>query len=120
MYTRLYWFFYRRRDRVLLTLFIAFIVIVVYSKSQSKSPSDSSSIDKPKAPRRLNKIRINRETYQIPEPCRGCPGENGSGVTLTVLILILLLKILSLRILGGRIQRFGCSEKKRIFQFTSQ
>ena len=33
---------------------------------------------------RVGKSRINRETYVIPEPCQGCPGENGQGVQLTV------------------------------------
>jgi hypothetical protein len=31
------------------------------------------------------KIRINRETYTIPEQCQKCPGENGGGVVLTVI-----------------------------------
>lgn len=94
MYARLYWFLYRRRDRLLLILLVAFIVIVIYSKNQSKSPSNSPTIDKPKIPRRVNKVRINRETYQIPEPCRGCPGENGAGVTLTVFYSMTFLRIL--------------------------
>jgi len=27
---------------------------------------------------------INMQNYKIPEPCHGCPGENGSPVYLTV------------------------------------
>ena len=30
------------------------------------------------------KRRPDRQTYTIPEPCLGCPGENGLGVSLTV------------------------------------
>ncbi len=30
------------------------------------------------------KNRINRETYTTPEPCKGCPGEDGQGVQLSV------------------------------------
>jgi hypothetical protein len=36
----------------------------------------------------LKKIRINRETYTIPEPCHGCPGEDGQGVQLNVIFVI--------------------------------
>ena len=84
MYSRLYWFLYRRRQKILLTIFIGFIVFVFFSKGQSKSRSNSSAVDKPKSQVRRNQVRINRETYQIPEPCVNCPGENGAAVFLTV------------------------------------
>ncbi len=43
--------------------------------------------DRPKRTYDVKKVRINRETYTTPEPCQGCPGENGQGVQLTVIYL---------------------------------
>lgn len=88
MYSRIYWFLYRRREKILLVIFIAFFVFILFSKSQSKSSSKSAHVDKPKPQARHNQVRINRETYQIPEPCVNCPGENGAAVSLTVILLI--------------------------------
>ncbi|UJR37273.1 hypothetical protein I4U23_029982 [Adineta vaga] len=55
-----------------------------YLYCHSKSPSAPITEDKKeKRSARGETIRINRETYTIPEPCRSCPGENGAGVSLT-------------------------------------
>ncbi|CAF0774469.1 unnamed protein product [Adineta steineri] len=47
-----------------------FIKNIVKNKQQKKESAISS-------------LRVNRETYTIPEQCQGCPGENGGGVSLT-------------------------------------
>ena len=44
-------------------------------------------IPRPNKPRIENKNRINMQNYVEPEPCVGCPGENGGPVFLKVLIL---------------------------------
>jgi len=113
----LYWFLYRRRNRFVIILFI--IVTIIFFSYERKNDSSSAYIsvtDKPKKINLQNKTRINRETYTIPEPCRGCPGENGAGVSLTVIDNIKLISFEYIYfILGRRIKRFRCSYKKRIF-----
>jgi hypothetical protein len=82
----LYWFLYRRRDKLLLTLFIAFIVLFLFYESKNDSSNTYTTlVNRPKRDFFQKKIRINRETYEIPKPCLGCPGENGRGVSLTVI-----------------------------------
>jgi hypothetical protein len=82
----LYWFLYRRRNKFVIILFI--VVTILFFSYERKNDSSSvytSVIDKPKQNNVQKKIRINRETYTIPEPCHNCPGENGGGVSLTVI-----------------------------------
>ena len=72
----LYWFIYRRRNKCLLILIATFcLLFYVYHDDAQVSTRQRG---KPR------KSRINRETYTTPEPCNGCPGENGQGVQLTV------------------------------------
>src|ERR1700722_13178333 len=81
---RFFWFLYRRRNKFLTLIFIIFTIIFFsYESKNDSSSAYTTLIDKPKRILDLKKIRINRETYQIPEPCHGCPGENGAGVSLT-------------------------------------
>jgi hypothetical protein len=75
----LYWFIYRRRNKFLILLMIIFCIL--FYSYHNDSSVNSQQIDKPK---KNIKNRINRETYTTPEPCQGCPGENGQGVQLTV------------------------------------
>jgi hypothetical protein len=85
----LYWFLYRRRNKFLFLVFIIFTIIFFsYESKNNSSSSNSNVIDKPKRNNNPKKIRINRETYTIPEPCQNCPGENGGGVSLTVINII--------------------------------
>jgi polypeptide N-acetylgalactosaminyltransferase len=80
----LYWFLYRRRNKLLIILlFIIIIIFFFYESSNDSSSAYSKAIDRPKRDINQKKIRVNRETYQIPEPCQSCPGENGGGVSLT-------------------------------------
>jgi hypothetical protein len=82
----LYWFLYRRRNKLLIILlFIIIIIFFFYESSNDSSSAYSKAIDRPKRDINQKKIRVNRETYQIPEPCPSCPGENGGGVSLTVI-----------------------------------
>ncbi len=82
----LYWFLYRRRNKLIIILFIIFTILFFSYESKNNAPSESTTvIDKPNRNREQKKARINRDTYTIPEPCLGCPGENGGGVSLTVI-----------------------------------
>lgn len=48
-----------------------------YEKYKGKAGKDNNN--------KINrKPRITMETYKEPDPCVGCPGENGQGVYLTV------------------------------------
>lgn len=80
----LYWFIYRRRTKVLLCLMIIFCVVIYFHQNDSQPSSGAAS---PRIERNVHgdKLRVNRETYSTPEPCRGCPGEDGQGVALTVM-----------------------------------
>jgi len=80
----LYWFIYRRRNKFLILLMIIFCILFYLYRNDSPVSSNISSLQTDK-PKRNNKIRINRETYTTPEPCRGCPGEDGQGVQLNVI-----------------------------------
>lgn len=84
--SHLYWFIYRRRNKVLITLISIFcILFFLYGNEQqvkSESQKSTRSVIK-HIPRK--KVRVNRNTYTTPEPCHGCPGENGAGVQLTVI-----------------------------------
>ncbi len=82
----LYWLLYRRRNKfIILLVFIVTIIFFFYESSNDASSAYSKVYERPKRNANQKKIRINRETYQIPEQCRGCPGENGGGVSLTVI-----------------------------------
>jgi hypothetical protein len=82
----LYWFLYRRRNKFIILVFIILTIIFFsYESKNDSSSAYSNAIDKPKRINNQKKIRINRETYTIPEPCSKCPGENGGGVSLTVI-----------------------------------
>jgi hypothetical protein len=82
----LYWFLYRRRNKFLIILlFIFTIIFFSYESKNDSSSAYSQVIDRPKRNLNQKKIRINRDTYKIPETCRNCPGENGGGVSLTVI-----------------------------------
>ena len=90
--SRLYWLLYRRRNKFLILLMIAFcILFFVYQNDHEVSSTNKGEILdlKKDYPDKQNvaekKIRINRETYKTPEPCKGCPGENGQGVQLSVI-----------------------------------
>ena len=81
-----YWFLYRRRNRFTTILIVVFLLLCfVYLNSNSKSSDQGKQHQRPKRNPNERKIRINRETYTTPEPCHGCPGENGGGVSLTVI-----------------------------------
>ncbi|CAF1460935.1 unnamed protein product [Rotaria sp. Silwood1] len=74
----------RRRNRFVVILFLIFLIIYLFHDSNNNSSLSNTDLSSRK-PRNIQekKIRINRETYTTPEPCRQCPGENGAGVSLT-------------------------------------
>ena len=49
-----------------------------YENYKGKSGNDNNKN------KNIRKSRITMETYKAPDPCVGCPGENGQGVYLTV------------------------------------
>jgi hypothetical protein len=59
-------------------------IFFLYRNDQQISTEMKQPTDKPNKHFQEKKIRINRETYTIPAPCRDCPGENGQGVQLSV------------------------------------
>lgn len=61
------------------------LTILFFSYESKNNPPSESSYVRPKRNVNQKKGRINRETYTIPEPCKGCPGENGGAVYLTVI-----------------------------------
>ncbi|CAF1553477.1 unnamed protein product [Rotaria magnacalcarata] len=68
-------------------IFVAFIILtVVYFSHKTDNNLVSSfgnATERQKTDVNVKRARINRETYTIPEPCVGCPGENGQSVSLT-------------------------------------
>ena len=83
----LIWLLYRRRrNRFIIVLFLVFTIIYFATKSNdNSSPNYKQLTDRQERNIKANKIRINRETYTTPEPCLGCPGENGASVSLSVI-----------------------------------
>lgn len=80
----------RRRNRFIIFAILAFIVIYFFNQSGNGSYSSfeiEAEVHREVRSVNQKKPRINRETYTTPEPCHGCPGENGAGVHLTVIIL---------------------------------
>lgn len=53
------------------------------NSGESRIKRDTDEL--PKKSLNVKKNRINRETYTTPEPCKGCPGEDGQGVQLAVI-----------------------------------
>jgi hypothetical protein len=85
--SHLYWLLYRRRNKLLIIFMIVFcILFFFYQNDDHPSTRVTSQTAKVKKAPAKNKIRINRETYTTPEPCKGCPGENGQGVQLNVIL----------------------------------
>ncbi|CAF0806972.1 unnamed protein product [Rotaria sordida] len=84
LFRHLSWRLYRNRHRLVVILFITFFIIFFYYDNNKNSSITSTTLVKRQV-RNINenKIRINRETYTIPEPCHGCPGENGASVSLS-------------------------------------
>lgn len=81
-----YWYLYRRRNKFIIICFIISTILFFSYESKNDASSAYSKVnDRPKRSNNQSKIRINRENYQIPEPCRNCPGEDGAGVSLTVI-----------------------------------
>ncbi|CAF1122170.1 unnamed protein product [Adineta ricciae] len=79
-----YWFLYRRRNRFTTILIGVFLLLCfIYLKPNSEPSGQDKQNQRPRRNLNERKIRINRETYTTPEPCHGCPGENGAGVSLT-------------------------------------
>lgn len=83
----MYYKLYRRRQYI---YFGAIIVAIIFLLSANrKSDSDDSDRRVKNFKKRNDAGRININTYVEPEPCKGCPGENGSPVYLNVRILLL-------------------------------
>jgi hypothetical protein len=59
------------------------ILFFFHQNTNQVSSGTNHQIDKPKKISNEKRNRINRETYTTPEPCQGCPGENGQGVQLS-------------------------------------
>ncbi|CAF1405410.1 unnamed protein product [Adineta ricciae] len=85
MYSSLvYYFMYRRRNKFIILLVIIFCILVFFhSTSRQNSPRTKKSVNVLQKSINGKKVRVNRDTYTTPEPCHGCPGENGQGVQLT-------------------------------------
>ena len=94
---RIYYKLYRRRHLIFIAFsFSLLIYYLTISRSRSSSNNDQKQSNTDKKLNDLNNFaknipewnsRISIETYKEPPPCRGCPGENGGGVTLNVLFL---------------------------------
>lgn len=89
----MYYRFYRRRHTIYLAAAIVTVLFLLMRQSETNLPSDGDENSGSKEKGSLlgvrdrelvAKPRISIETYQVPKPCHGCPGENGAGVSLTV------------------------------------
>ena len=69
----MYYRLYRRRQQI--CVLITFIVVFYYFGEKDESTN---------SPKNENSKRINIYNYVPPKPCGNCPGENGTGVYLTV------------------------------------
>lgn len=77
---------YRRRK----VLYLSAGMIVIFMYIFFSGDASNNTLDNNKAiPRRAGEV-ITMQNYKIPEPCRGCPGEMGAPVYLTVIIFIYL------------------------------
>lgn len=85
----LYWFIYRRRNKFLICLMIIFCIVIYLHQNDSQSSSATNEKLDKRVKKNVDgkKIRVNRDTYTSPEPCRDCPGEGGQGVQLTVMMI---------------------------------
>ena len=95
----MYYKLYRRRKFIYIGLAAFGILVLLLNQSPSNEQPKSGSkkedeanhlnnLDYPDHPDHPvvenKKQRINMRTYVEPEPCLGCPGENGAGVHLSV------------------------------------
>ena len=87
MYYRLY------RRRHIIYLVVCMIIVIYFLTGSSNNTNNDNQPNNDKKSKvlgnrdRERRSRISIETYKEPPPCRGCPGENGGGVTLNVLFL---------------------------------
>jgi len=72
---------YRRRK--VLYISAGVFVVIFYILFSGETKNNLKDDDKPRVAR-MDGETINMQNYKIPEPCHGCPGENGSPVYLTV------------------------------------
>lgn len=84
MASHLYWFLYRRRNKVLITLLIIIGVFLYLFRNDTNLSKATEQFGARAARYIRSNARINRNTYTTPQSCQGCPGENGQGVALTV------------------------------------
>ena len=77
----MYYKLYRRRQYIFLVAFLVVLFFYFYTSSGGKPYSQNIQV---KTGDSFRRARINAETYQVPEPCSGCPGENGRAVYLSV------------------------------------
>lgn len=108
----LYYKLYRRRHYVYLAAICASVMLVFLILNGEKPESglnDDGGMPRPgadnghdggvkarsgvgtgggDASRKKAKERINIHTYVEPEQCKGCPGENGAAVVLTVMLCL--------------------------------
>lgn len=85
----MYYRFYRRRHSIYLAVAVVFILFVLFNRSDNDDIHDDTAKKSGRFGKRDSdgekKQRITMETYKIPPPCSGCPGENGSPVHLSVI-----------------------------------
>lgn len=85
-----YYRIYRRRQYIYFAAFIFGLILLINLKKNGP-PKDTHNIK-----RNSNEV-ININNYVEPEPCIGCPGENGKAVYLSVRLIyyfvLIILKI---------------------------
>lgn len=90
----MYYKLYRRRKYIYFGILTLGIVVLILKSNSSNTYTnnvndkvDEKNKDKDGEPHHPQKSqRINMKTYVEPEPCLGCPGENGAAVFLSVII----------------------------------
>ena len=94
----MYYKFYRRRHYFYYaSIVIGILFLLTYRKSSSTLEKDARRSPSEKNLGLKARSRINIITYKEPEPCIGCPGENGMGVVVQVCKILLFLLWLTTR-----------------------
>ena len=83
----MYYKIYRRRNRLYIIIGVILLIFLYFDKDSSKDNERKDSLNDLDEVFKVIEEKFEhkpRKRYVQPDPCVGCPGENGEGVKLTV------------------------------------
>ena len=86
----MYYKLYRRRNKIYIIIGVILIIYLYLDKNNSSGNERKDNLNDDLFEVFERRNVQPKKKYVPPSPCVGCPGENGAGVSLTVIILMTL------------------------------